>query len=332
MHTSNGHVQTGAGEVGLGAVGMHCSHDVAANWKKYVAFIEEAGARGVRYLVFPEVSLQGYFWDTPGVGSPEMAEQLHYFRRVAEPIPGPTTARLQEYAQRYDMLIQAGMAEAAMDGNIIYNSAVLVGPSGVIGVFRKLHNQFEWPIFAPGDHLSVFPTVLGKVGMFVCYDLCFPEITRAFALQGAKIAALTTAWPMKGEDPATDYYGYCYDLMSRASAFFNSMWLVSANQVMRPPEPGCPNYYGHARIIAPTGHIVADGGYAEGLVHASVDLDGELERARTLEFFGLNMLQDRRPEYYGLLADKAAYYRSDAAPLIPPMAAAAPLSGTISLT
>ena len=315
---TNGRVHTLPDGTTLGAVSMHCSHDVASNWGKYRDFIEEAASRGVSFLVFPEVSLQGYFWDTPGVGSPEMAEQLHYFRSVAEPIPGPTTLRLQEYAARYDMIIQAGMAEAAMDGNIIYNSAVLVGASGVIGVFRKLHNQFEWPIFAPGDHLSVFPTSLGKVGMFVCYDLCFPEITRAFALQGAKIASLTTAWPMKGEDPETDYYGYCYDLMSRASAFCNSMWLVSSNQVMRPPEPGCPNYYGHARIISPTGKIVADGGYAEGLVSAAVDLDGELERSRTMEFFGLNMLQDRRPEYYGLLADKAAYYKAVAQPLVTP--------------
>jgi predicted amidohydrolase len=66
------------------------------------------------------------------------------------------------------------MAERGLGGNVVYNSAVLIGPSGVIGVFRKLHNQFEWPVFGPGDHLSVFPTPLGKVGMFICYDLCFP--------------------------------------------------------------------------------------------------------------------------------------------------------------
>ena len=136
---------------------------------------------------------------------------------MAEPIPGPTTERLTELAARHNMLIQAGMAERAMDGNIVYNSAVLIGPQGVIGVFRKLHNQFEWPVFSPGDHLSVFETRLGKIGMFICYDLAFPEIIRAFALQGATIAALTTAWPMKGDDPETDYYGYTYDILSRAN-------------------------------------------------------------------------------------------------------------------
>jgi predicted amidohydrolase len=213
------------------------------------------------------------------------------------------------------MMIQAGLAERAMDGNLIYNSAVLIGPRGIVGVFRKLHNQFEWPVFSPGDHLSVFAPPLGKIGMFICYDLAFPEIVRAFALQGATIAALTTAWPMKGDDPADDYYGYTYDLMSRAMAFANQMWLVSANQVNRPPTPGCANYYGHSRIVSPKGEIVAEIGYAEGLATATVDLKKSIEQARTSDFFGLNLLQDRRPEFYSLLSDKAIYYQPEVAPL-----------------
>src|ERR1700730_1271429 len=240
-------------ETTLGAVSMHCSHDYGSNLKKYRELIDEAALRRVDLLVFPEVSLHGYLMGQPAVGSPEMAEQLKYFRSVAEPIPGPTTQLLHEYAARHNMLIQAGMAERAMDSNMIYNSAVLVGPGGVIGVFRQLHNQFEWPGFGPGDHLSVFPSPLGKIGMFICYDLCFPEIIRAFALQGAVIASMTTAWPMQGDDPENDYYGYTFDVLSRANALSNQLWMVCANQVKRPPTPGCANYYGHSRIIAPTG-------------------------------------------------------------------------------
>jgi len=315
MIGTNGH-RRAPGETTLGAVCMHCAHDPEANWKKYLAFIEEAALQGVEYLVFPEVSLHGYLMGAAPLGSPEMAEQLRYFRRVAEPIPGPTTEKLTALAARHNMLIQAGMAERAMDGNIIYNSAVLIGAQGVIGVFRKLHNQFEWPVFAPGNHLSVFETRLGKIGMFICYDLAFPEITRAFALQGATIAALTTAWPMKGDEPETDYYGYTYDLMSRAMAFANQFWMVCSNQVMRPPTPGCANYYGHSRIIAPTGKIVAELGYEEGVAVATVDLHGAIERARTEDWFGLNLLEDRRPEFYGILADKRIYYQPSVKPLL----------------
>jgi len=313
--TTNGRVR-GAAETTLGAVNMHCSHDPEANWKKYLAFVDEAALRGTDYLVFPEVSLHGYLMGARALGTPEMAEQLAYFRRVAEPIPGPTTERLTELAARHNMLIQAGLAERAMDGNLVYNSAVLVGPSGVIGVFRKLHNQFEWPVFSPGDHLSVFETRLGKVGMFICYDLAFPETVRAFALQGATIAALTTAWPMKGDDPETDYYGYTYDLFSRANALSNQLWMVCSNQVLRPPTPGCANYYGHSRIVAPTGKIVAEIGHEEGLVTATVDLHEGIERGRTQDFFGLNLLQDRRPEFYGLLDAKGIYYDGRVAPSV----------------
>ena len=127
--------------------------------------------------------------------------------------------------------------------------------------------------------------------MFICYDLAFPETIRAFALQGATIAALTTAWPMKGDDPATDYYGYTYDILSRANALSNQLWMVCSNQVDRPPTPGCANYYGHSRIVAPTGKIVAEIGHEEGLVTATVDLQEGLERGRTLDFFGLNLLR-----------------------------------------
>jgi predicted amidohydrolase len=294
---------------------MHCTHEYAANLNKYREFIEAAADRGVDLLVFPEVSLHGYLMGARQLGTPEMAEQLAYFRRVAEPIPGPTTCVLQEYTARYDMLIQAGLAERAMDSNLTYNSAVLVGPDGVIGVFRKLHNQFEWPVFGPGDHLSVFPTRLGKIGMFICYDLCFPETVRACALQGAAIASMTTAWPMQGDEPDSDYYGHTFDLLSRANALSNQLWMVCANQVGRPPTPGCPNYYGHSRIIAPTGEIIAQIGHAEGLVTATVDLAAGLEQGRTRDFFGLNLLQDRRPEFYGLLTRKDIYYRAEVEPV-----------------
>jgi len=296
-----------AGETTISAVSMHCSHDPAANWKKYLEFIEEAALQGTDYIVFPEVSAHGYLFGGGRIGTPEMAEQLRYFRRVAETVPGPFTDKLIELASRHNMMIQAGFAERAMDGNIIYNSAVLVDARGIIGLFRKAHNPFEWPVFRPGHELPVFQTPLGKIGMFICYDLAFPETTRVLALQGAAIAALTTAWPMQGDDPATDYGGYTYDLMSRAMAFSNQMWMVCSNQVHRPPSPGCRDYYGHSRIIAPNGRIVVDTGHSEGLATATVDLFEGLEQARTWDWDCLNLLHDRRPELYGSLASESIY-------------------------
>jgi predicted amidohydrolase len=295
----------------LAAVAMHCSHCYADNLRKYREFIEQAAQADVDLLVFPEVSLHGYLMGSAKAqGSKEYAEQLAYFRSVAEPIPGPSTELLQEYAAKHQMLIQAGLAERAMDGAVLYNSAVLVGPTGLLGVFRKVHNQFEWPVFRPGRQLRAVPTPLGKVGMLICYDLAFPEVIRSYALQGAIIASLTTAWPMKGEDPDDDPAARFYDLQSRANAQANQIWVVSANQVFRPPTEGCANYFGHSRIIAPTGDIVAEVGYEEGLAMASVELRQGIEHARTAHAFGNNLLADRKPELYGLLADTDIYFKS----------------------
>ena len=82
--STNGRIPT-PGETTLGAVSMRCGHDPEANWKQYLAFIDEAALRGVDYLVFPEVSLQGYLMGSRVLGTRDMAEQLSYFRRVAEP-------------------------------------------------------------------------------------------------------------------------------------------------------------------------------------------------------------------------------------------------------
>lgn len=285
--------------VTIAAAAMRCTHDKEVNLRKCTAMIHEAGAKGVNLLVFPEVSVQGYTRSVGPRGSQAFVEQVQYYRRTAEPVLGPTTQLIQELARHYQMHIQVGMAERAPGSEVVYNSAVLVGPEGVVGVFRKVHNQFEWPVFNPGQEFTVFDTPLGRIGPLICYDLCFPETTRTLALKGAAIATMTTAWPMEGDDPSDDYFGQTYDILGKAAAVANQMWMVQANQVMRPPMPGAANYYGHSRIIAPTGKVVAEVGYEEGLAIASVDLLGEVERVRTQAYFGgLNLLQDRRPEVY----------------------------------
>jgi amidohydrolase family protein/carbon-nitrogen hydrolase len=161
------------------------------------------------------------------------------------------------------------------------------------------------PPLGPHGDLALELILMAEVGMRPI------EVIRA-----ATIASMTTAWPMQGDDPETDYYGYTFDILSRANALSNQLWMVCANQVNRPPTPGCPNYYGHSRIIAPNGKIEAEIGYEEGVVSATVDLLGGIERGRTRDFFGLNLLQDRRPEFYGLLAQRDIYYRSEVEPLV----------------
>ena len=144
-------------ETTLAAANVRIVHDKARNLKRFVELIEEAAGQGVDILVLPEAGLQGYADFALPMGSKECAEQKQYYFREAEPIPGPTTERIAELARRHGMLIQLGLAERALHGNAIYNSTALIGPEGVIGVYRKIHNQFEFPYFSPGEEMPVVP-------------------------------------------------------------------------------------------------------------------------------------------------------------------------------
>lgn len=288
-------------EVTLAAVSMHVAQDKAANLEKYLRFIDEAASLGARLLVFPEVSLQGYLKKRGAPGEPEVIELTRYYRQTAETVPGPTTELIGKHAARHNMYIQIGMAESARAGQVFYNSAVLVGPEGVVGSFRKLHDRGEWPVFCSGDEFPLLETAVGKIGMFVCYDMCFPETVRTYAVRGAVIASMSTAWPLKdpnAPDSEADHYAYVYDTLTRAHAIANQVFFISSNQV---GPTGRFNYYGHSRIISPTGKVLADSGREEKLIAAAVDIEREIDVARTETLFFKNLLRDRRPETYGVL-------------------------------
>ena len=293
-------------KVKIGAVNMIVkSYGYEENAQKMLAFIDQAGKEGIKLLVFPEAALQGYMEDV-SLGSPEHIKMRKYFRKTAETIPGPFCDEVQKLCKQYDMIVQVGMAESALGGEIIYNSAAVVGPGGVMGVFRKLHNQCECIVFSAGNDIIVVDTPVGKIAPFICYDLAFPEINRVQVLKGAQILTMTTAWPMKGKDVENDHYAYCYDIMSRSSAMFNQAWMVCSNHTERKEEYW---EYGHSRIISPDGYIIAEIGEEEGIVSAEVDVEGGITESRTESFFGLSLLQDRRPEFYGIIADKDVYYQ-----------------------
>ncbi len=299
-------------ETTLAAANIRIVHDKARNLKRFAEMIDEAAGQGVDVLVLPEVGLQGYADFALAVGSAAGAEQKRYYFREAETIPGPSTQRIADLARRHGMLIQIGLAERSLHGNAIYNSTALVGPDGVIGVYRKLHNTFEFPYFSPGEETPVFRTPHGTMSSLICYDLCFPELPRTYAVQGADVVLMSTAWPMKGHDRATDYHGWAMDLAAQSNAFFNQFWLVVSNHCETGAYSGGIDYYGGSQIVDPTGKVVAYLGAEEGLVVHRADLRDAILRSRTEAFFGLNLLQDRRPERYDALLDQSHRFPTEA--------------------
>jgi predicted amidohydrolase len=287
----------------LAAANVAITHDKRANLARFLDLVDEAAARGADVLVLPEAGLQGYADFSFGPGTPERAEQKRYYLREAEPIPGPATEAVRERAARHGMHVQLGLAERALHGNVVYNSTALIGPRGVVGVYRKVHNQFEFPYFGPGEATPVFDLPFSRVASLICYDLAFPELMRSFAVRGAEVALMSTAWPMRGHDRDDDYHGWAMDLAARANAFFNQMWLVVSNHCETGAYSTGTDYYGNSQIVDPCGKVVACLGEKEGLVVHTADLAAEVLASRTDAFFGLSLLQDRRPEHYRALVD-----------------------------
>jgi predicted amidohydrolase len=294
-------------ETTLAAANVRITHDKARNLSRFLELIDEAGAAGADVLVLPEMGLQGYADFGFSVGDNVATEQKQYYAREAEPIPGPATSAIAARTAHYGMTVQLGLAERALHGNLVFNSTALIGPEGVTGVYRKLHNQAEALLFNAGERTPVFDTRVGRVASLICYDLAFPELMRVFALKGATVALMSTAWPMRGHDPGDDYYGTSMDLCARAGAFFNQMWLVVSNHCEIGAYRAGLDYWGHSQIIDPGGQVVASSGQEEGLVIHTADVAGEVLRARTERFFGLNLLADRRPQHYGPVSDTAGY-------------------------
>jgi predicted amidohydrolase len=280
----------------LAAASMHVEHDPARNWKEYERYIEEAAKGRARLLVLPETSLQGFpwTWEEEKKAFYDDPEQRRYYEETAETVPGPATKKMARLAKKHDMYIQFGLVEKALirGRKAKFNTAVLVGPEGLVGAYRKVHGAAN-PVFEYGDTFNVYATPLGRIGSVICADIVYEESVRCLALKGAEIVVNSTAWSIE-ESPEKDYRGYKYEILHKAHALFNQVWFISSNEVGKGGH-STSNCYGHSMIVDPAGRIVADSGYKEGLVMAELDLRKGMDEAIKLSG---RFLRRRRPEVY----------------------------------
>ncbi len=268
-------------------------YDKARNLTQLLAWMEKAADAGADLVVFPEQILQGYLPDTLNWNRDAVAWQL----AQAEVIPdGDSVQALLQQARHAGLHVVFGMTERhPVHGEVLFNSAVLAGPEGLIGVYRKVHQPGdEKHVYYPGNDFPVFNTPLGRIGMLICYDKVFPESTRELALKGADIMIMPTAWGYGGDfragnaDPMVDRY----TLFGRVRALENQCWMLESNLCGR---HGNLHYHGHSRIINPMGTIVADTGEQEGMALATMNVREEIQRARTTDYIGYHFLKDYVP-------------------------------------
>lgn len=297
----------------MATTAINCVFDKKKNLEKYFKYIDEAAANGSNLVVFAEQSLQGYLTSLVKM---ESSDFMYQYKNAEIAGEGECFKAIMQKAKEKNIYIIFGYTEKDKEKDwVLYNSMALVGPEGLVGNYRKVHNPFdELHIYTPGNEFKVFDTSIGKIGMLICYDKSFPESTRTLALKGAEVIVMSTAWgydtfESKPEDIDKDRAFYIYDLYDRVRALENCCYFISANQV---GITGMGNYFGNSNIVNPRGEIVASTGTKEGIVYYETEsIQEDRYDAMHVGFFGLNMIKDRRPIAYSKIAEPKEFYADD---------------------
>ena len=257
--------------------------DLPANHERSVRAVAEAVDAGADIVVLPELVTSGYVFES----SDEAA--------AVAITPGHAVfADWAAEAARGSAVVVGGFCEQGDDGRL-YNSAAVVDGSGVLGVYRKTHLwDREKLFFQPGaEPPRVFDTPAGRIGVLVCYDLEFPELTRLLALAGAELIAVPTNWPLvhrpDGERPPEVQ-------IAMAAARVNRVFIACCDRMGT--ERG-QEWTAGTSLIDESGWVIANQ-TEEGPAQAEFDL--ALARDKRLTEFG-DALGDRRPELYRSLVD-----------------------------
>ncbi len=259
--------------------------DVQGNLRRMEEYVERASGEGAQLVIFPELSLTGY-----------MCRDLYY--ELAERVPGPTTHRMVDLAKRHNIYVIYGLVErSGASASVLYNTAVLVGPEGYVGKYRKMHlpthSVFEEKrYFRPGYDAPVYETEAGRIGMMICYDIFFPEVARLLRLRGANLLVCISASP--------GVRRLFFEAFTLARALENNAYLAYVNLVGM--EDGL-QFWGGSRLISPTGRVIVQAKYdEEDFVVGEVDYS-KADRAGIF----IPTLRDVRPELYDMLGEEAFY-------------------------
>lgn len=230
-------------------------------------------------IVLPELPFTGYLFEN----------RTELFGLAESPTQSATLDVLSELCAKKDFFLVTGFAEKA--DSRLFNSAVLLGPSGVLHVYRKLHLfNTEKEYFDPGDTALQVREIRGvKIGMMVCFDWAFPEVSRVLALQGAEVIC----------HPSNLVLTFCQETM-RARCIENGLYAVTCNRHGTERRPrGELTFTGQSQVMGPKGDMIVRAASDQNEL-AVVEID--VKKARDKSITERNdLLSDRRPEFYRAL-------------------------------
>jgi N-carbamoylputrescine amidase len=290
----------------IGLIQMSATPDPEKNLERAIDRLHQAKAKGAEIVCLPELFQTQYFCQR---------EDAALFD-LAEPIPGPATARLAEAAKELGIVVVGSVFEKRAPG-VYHNTAVMIDADGTLrGIYRKMHIPddplyYEKYYFTPGDlGYKAFDTAVGKVGALVCWDQWYPEGARLTALQGAQVLFYPTAIGWHPAEKAE--FGVAqhdaWKTIQRAHAIANGVYVAVVNRVgfeegdvrgKKAPGQGL-EFWGGSFVADPFGRVIAEASHdKEEILVADVDLKALEDVRRNWPF-----LRDRRIDSYGAITSR----------------------------
>ncbi len=236
-------------------------------------------------IVFPECVLSGYCFESLDEAWPH-----------AQSIPGPASEAVLQWCRQHERYVAFGMLEQASDRKL-YNSCVLVGPQGLVGVYRKIHLPFlgvDRFTTSGAEPFQVYDANEMRVGLHICYDGVFPESGRVMSLDGADLLILPTNWP-PGADTFAKY-------IPNARALENNVYFMSVNRVGT--ERGF-RFIGQSRLCDTNGNTMIEAPEdGEAIIIGQIDL-AKARNKRLVRVPGKHVIdrwKDRHPKFYQRIA------------------------------
>lgn len=251
-----------------------------ANLNKIDSMLGSINDPTVRMAVFCEYGTGGYCTDQ---------------YNIARPIPGEVSLALEKLSQKHNIWLCGGTSEL-VDGRVA-NSAVMVSPiNGLVAKYRKMHPfGDEQSRLCCGDEPIVVDTEIGKVGMTICFDFIFPELSRILALKGAEIIVNPTFWFADSFSEKTGFSPSSIMALAQTRALENSVFVAMACRTGEELAPwgGKVRGMGHSSITSFSGKQLAVAGIGEMVISAPLDTE-----ARNSWIASTHYLDSRRPEIY----------------------------------
>ena len=278
----------------LGLVQTRCSPDPGANLKRTLRAAERAARDGAQIICTQELFRSQYFCQSAD----------HKYFRLAETIPGTSTAVFQKLAKKHKVVIIASLFEKRAAGVYHNTSAIIDADGSLLGIYRKMHIPgdplyFEKFYFTPGDlGFKAWQTKRAKIGVLICWDQWYPEGARLTALQGAEVLFYPTAigWHPSEKKRYGAQQHDAWELIQRSHAVANGCYVAVSNRVglERPAGGDGIEFWGQSFVAGTSGQILAKAGVdnEENLL-VPVDLQ-KVDVTRTHWPF----LRDRRVDAY----------------------------------